>query len=51
LHTLRTEIFSHINILNPFSRINISSSVRNFEHFANKIQRFVPAVGIALRKS
>jgi Tfp pilus assembly PilM family ATPase len=48
---LRTEISSQINILNPFSRINISSSVRNFELFTGNEQRFAPAVGIALRKS
>jgi len=51
LHTLRTEISSQINILNPFSRINISPTVRNFERLAGNTQRFAPAVGIALRKS
>lgn len=51
VQTLRTEISSQINILNPFSRINISSSVRNFERFTGDAHRFAPAVGIALRIS
>lgn len=50
LGKLRREISPNISILNPFRQLNISS-VRNYHKFVNNVQRFVPAVGIALRKS
>lgn len=50
LGKLRRDISPNISILNPFRRLNISS-VRNYHKFVNNVQRFVPAVGIALRKS
>lgn len=50
-NTLRTEITPQVYLLNPFNRINIASSVKIFDRFANNTHRFVPAVGIALRKS
>lgn len=50
LGKLRIDITSNISIFNPFRRLNISS-VRNYHKFVNNVQRFVPAVGIALRKS
>ncbi len=50
LKTLRTEISPNVQILNPFKSITHSLSVKNFDRFANSLQRFAPAVGIALRK-
>jgi hypothetical protein len=50
-NTLRTEITPQVYLINPFHRINIESSVKIFDRFANNTHRFVPAVGIALRKS
>lgn len=50
LGKLRRDVSSNISILNPFRRLNIST-VRNYDRFVNNVQRFVPAVGIALRKS
>lgn len=50
-NTLQTEITPQVYLLNPFNRINIASSVKNFDRFVNNTHRFVPAVGIALRKS
>ncbi|MDI6779042.1 MAG: hypothetical protein QME25_02425 [Bacteroidota bacterium] len=50
LKTLRTGTSLNVQILNPFKRITHSLSVRNFDKFATSLQRFAPAVGIALRK-
>ncbi len=49
LGKLRRDVSPNISILNPFRRLNIST-VRNYDRFVNNVQRFVPAVGIALRK-
>jgi hypothetical protein len=50
-NSLRTEITPELFLLNPFNRLNIASSVKNFDRFINNRHRFVPAIGIALRKS
>ncbi len=50
LGKIRRDVSLNTSILNPFRRLNISS-VRNYDRFVNNVQRFVPAVGIALRKT
>ncbi len=51
LNHLKNNFPSLVQLINPFKIINISHNVQNFHKYLFAIHKFVPAVGIALRKS